>query len=177
MFSGPGAFHRLAGELLAAARDGLAAGPYGAPGRACVVPGAIAWDDCECHGGQLAVSVTRYWRTANFPVELGGEPGGQTPCDAAFLAADLLVQVIRCAPGPQEDGSPPPCEELDAAAAQATDDAYRVRVAVRCRLASLEDAGEIVAWVTGAQPALGPEGGCVGSQLGAAAALPDPCCD
>lgn len=176
MLSGPDAFHRLAGELLDAAHQGLQASPGGAPGRACVVPGAIAWDDCECWGGQLAVAVVRWWRTASFPVELGGEPGGQTPCDAAFLAADLLVQVIRCAPLPQEDGSPPTCEELEASAAQAAADAYHVRVAVRCRLAELEDAGEIVAWVTGAQPAVGPEGGCVGSQLAAAAAVADPCC-
>jgi hypothetical protein len=178
LLQGPDAFHEIAAELLAAAAVELDNSPGGRPGRVCVVPGAIAWDDCECAGGQLAVAVLRLYRTAQFPLDLGGGPGttgSSAPCDAALLAAELLVQVIRCAPLPDEQGTPPTCEALDRSARQVHADAWHVRLGVGCRLRDLHDADQIMDYTLGTQPIVGPEGGCVGSQLAVIVAIPDAC--
>jgi hypothetical protein len=168
MLSGPDAFHTIAGELLQAALAELTP----PPARACVVPGAIAWDDCSCEGGQLAVSVGRHYRTASFPTET--TTGG--PCAAAFLAAPLLVQIIRCAPTPAEGELAPSCEALAASAAQVTADAWRVRRGVHCHLSGLLEAEQIEDYAVGGQPILGPAGACVGSELTVVVAIPDVCC-
>jgi hypothetical protein len=172
MLAGPGAFHQIAGELLTAAAAALDSSPGGRPGRACVVPGAIAWDDCTCEGGQLAVSVGRYYRSAAFPTE----GAGPEPCAVAFLAATILVQVIRCAPQPEGQATAPSCEALEAAAAQVSADAWLVREGVHCRLQELDDDEELEAYQLGGQPVVGPSGGCVGSELVVVVALGDVCC-
>jgi hypothetical protein len=50
----------------------LIEGQPGCPSRACVVPGAVAWDGCDgaCDMGscgQLSVSIARIYAATNFP--------------------------------------------------------------------------------------------------------------
>jgi hypothetical protein len=172
MLEGPGALHQVALELLDAAAVALDRSPGGRPGRACVVPGAIAWDDCTCEGGQLAVALTRTYRSAAFPTE----GAGPEPCAAGFLAAAFVVQVIRCAPQPEGQATAPSCEALAASAAVVTTDAWLVRQGVHCRLVELDEAEEVEAYQLAGQPVLGPAGGCVGCELAVVVALPDVCC-
>lgn len=171
MFQGASGFHQVALELRDAAAAALDSSPGGRPGRVAVVPGAIAWDDCDCAGGQLAVSVGRSYRTTSFPTETAAA----APCGGLLVSA-LLVQIIRCAPQPPEGELVPEVAELEATAEVVTADAYLVRQGVTCRLAGLDDAGQVADYLVGAEPVLGPEGGCVGSELVALVALPDICC-
>jgi hypothetical protein len=156
-WAGPDAFHLVAQAVL----DGVLARLQPPPGRACVVPGAIAWDACDCDG-MVAVSVTRTFLSSSFPAEAAAI---STPCDAADLAADLQVQVLRCAPTPDEEGTPPGCEQLTAAALQVVTDAWQARLGAYCTLRDLRVAKRIEAFRVASQPVLGPEGGCCGSQL------------
>ena len=173
---GPDGLYEITAELAASAQADLTAAG-GRYDRACPVPGAIAVDACEC--GLLAVSVTRTYLTSDFPTEqgaggaAGAAPAG--PCAAAFLAADLTVQAMRCAPGPDSQGEPPSCPALAAAAREVTSDAWHVRRAVTCRLQDLLDGGQLIDYQVGAQSFMGPEGGCVGSALAVTVAVDNPC--
>jgi hypothetical protein len=166
-------------DLAAALRDCVAdtleaSATAGLPERVCVVPGAIAWDDCQC--GQLAVTVTRLYPSNRFPQELSGQ-GSDVPsrCGAALLGVDLTVQVVRCAPSPTDADPAVACAALEATAQMVLDDAYWTRVGVVCCLRDLEDETTITDWLVRAQTPAGPQGGCVGSDLAVTVAVPYDC--
>lgn len=158
MLRGPDAFHQVAAAL----RDGVTAQLDPVPDRAGVVPGAIAWDACDC--GQFAVALTATWVSNSPPAELPGDRG-EEPCGAAFLGATYAIQVARCAPTIDDAGNPPPVEAEEEAAELLAADAYAVRMGVRCALGPLRRAQEIAGWLSGALSVQGPEGGCVGVEL------------
>lgn len=176
--SGPLAFHTVAQSLVDAVLARLvieAETGAPAPTTACVVPGSIAWDSCAC--GQLAVSVTRTYPSASFPNEATGvdlASGG--PCGAPLLLADLLVQVVRCAPSPDAQGRGPSCAELDASAQAVLADAYHARMGAFCKLKDMEDTGEITDYLVRGQTWIGPSGGCTGSELVVTVAVKAQCC-
>lgn len=163
--------HAVATEVLLAARAQLAV-PVG---RACIVPGAqVAWDDC-C-AGQLTVAVIRTYLSDNFPAEYSAAPQVlASPCGPPWLVAELAVQAIRCTPTVDDQGQPPSCQALDASAAGLLADAWQVRQGVTCRLAELFADDQLVDYRVSAQMTLGPEGGCVGSQLGLLVCLDNTC--
>lgn len=153
--TGPTAFYTVASRLLVALRTALE--PVD---RACVVNGAIAWDECDC--GLLAVGLGQQYLTEAFPAPIADTNAG---CRGGLLAADLVVQIIRCAPNPPEGQLAPSCAALDASAREVLADAWQVLDTVPCTLEEMKDALEIVDYLPRAQPFRGSQGGCVGSEL------------
>lgn len=160
-------FDTVVAGLLDAAAAALAATAAGPVARACDVPGDIAADGCDC--GLLAVTVERIYPSATFPDPAGADV---TPGCVPYLAADLTVTVLRCAPGPDMAGAGPGCVALDAAAAAWLLDAAAIRQALRCTLAALTATGVLAAWTIRAQTPNGPAGGCVGWDTRLTVAVP-----
>jgi len=132
------------------------------PTRTYVTTGEIVWDDCCADGGQLVVSIKRTFNTDTFPATVA------TPlvCQNWEAAADLEVQIVRCAPTYNDDGEPPTTEQLNESALLVINDAAAVRRGVTCCLLSMLDAGvEITDAIVNEQSFVGPQGGCVGSSL------------
>lgn len=138
------------------------------PDRHSVVPGAIAWDECDC--GLLAVSVARIFLTETFPDELSRRIGNA--CDAPYEVGEFVMQIVRCAPNPDDLGNAPTTAELDASAQEVLRDAYEMLHAVSVKLCQMNAAREISDFMVRPLTAQGPSGGCVGNELRAYVALP-----
>jgi hypothetical protein len=145
-------------------------------GRACVVWGEIAWDDCEC--GQLVVAVNRQFPSNEFPFDAGsgvgtgvGAVSQQSRCGSPLWLIEYTVSVLRCAPIQDDAGNPPTCEALDEHARVSSIDSWAVRTGVACCLQSLakdlqeNGATAITDYLIREQPSTGPRGGCGGSDL------------
>lgn len=146
------------GECVRAELAGTAAGE---PGRVCLsVPGAIAWDGCDC--GQLALTVNRIYGSRTFPTE-AQETGDEQTCGLPLAVADVTVSILRCVAGPDDQGNPPTCAQLFADAQKWHADTYAVRHAAACCLRDMVENKTIVEWRMGATIAAGPEGLCAGS--------------
>lgn len=169
---GPTGFYDVASLLVTNVAAELVTSLGGAVQRACVVPGEIVWDACNC--GLLAVSVRRWFLTDNFPessTSFGGNTVRSTPCDLPWLVGELNVQVIRCAPIPEGQAISVPCPELDAAAQVLLSDAYVTLTETVATLCELRETNQIIDYVVGGQETLGPAGDCVGSEVVAQVAL------
>lgn len=156
-------------------------GQPGCPCRTCVVPGTPAWDSCEdpCGaddgpGGQLTVSLARIYPSsdAGFPAENSPVQGVRGCMPPAVTAVELVVTLLRCAPGPTEDGCPPSCEELADAARVLHIDAATVHNAMLCCLPGTSNRRRGQRFVIGPQRTIGPQGGCVGIEQVVTVALP-----
>ena len=154
----------------------LAATDAGAPERVCLlVPGAIAWDKCDC--GQLAATITKFYWSSAWPNQATNpDPRGQ--CEVPYLVADVRISILRCAPQGLVRGEPPTCDQLLAAARVWDDDAQAVRNGVGCCLTAMKrNDPELFEFALREQTSVGPQGACVGSELnlsiGIASAL---CC-
>ncbi len=137
------------------------------PDRSSVVPGAIAWDACDC--GLLAVSVARVYLSDNFPNPLTVRIGA---CDAAWEVAEVVVQLIRCAPNPDSQTLVPTVAELDASAQEILTDAFELLRAVSVKLCGMKADREIIDFFLNPLTAQGPSGGCVGNEVRFLVALP-----
>lgn len=168
--------------LDAAVEDGVE-GALGCPCRACVIPGAVAWDGCDalegCGGGpgapgQLTVSVARIYPAGDrFPAMDTTVQGVRGCVPPQLTAAELVITLLRCAPVMGEDGCPPSCEELAEAARAVHVDAATVYSALWCCLPSLgPNPRRPRRFVVGAQQIIGPQGGCVGLEQRVTVALP-----
>jgi hypothetical protein len=162
-FTGAAAFHTMLAELINVVSDALAATDAGRPDRTCVVPGQIAWDDCEC--GQLATTIVQWFFSDTFPGDTTPSTAVQTPCRAAWVVAECTMSILRCAPQPVGDDLAPTCAKLSAAALTQAIDAHVVRRTVACTLAEWADEYRLVEYTIGAQTSVGPEGMCVGSEI------------
>ncbi|MFJ1695655.1 hypothetical protein ACIOHC_10970 [Streptomyces sp. NPDC088252] len=145
--------------------------------RACVVPGQAAWDSCAdpCTGdagGQLSVNVARIYPSTVFPAEDREVRGVRHCAPPATTAVELVITLLRCAPGPDVNGCPPACEELAAAARVLHVDAVTVYNALLCCLPGTSARRRGRKFVLGAQRTIGPEGGCVGIEQRVTVALP-----
>lgn len=169
LISGVLRWYTVAEALRAAAYTAMAGSPVGPPDRSCVVPGAIAWDECDC--GLLAVSVARTHYSDGFPVEQT-EKVGAGSCRPAWDVAEIVIQAIRCAPSPQGQDLFVSCAALDASAREVATDAAVVKSAVSLKLCQMEDGNQIIDYLVQAQTVQGPQGGCVGSELRVLVALP-----
>lgn len=141
--------------------EGMASTVAGAPGRSCIVPGEIVWDDCTC--GMLAVS----WRVIGsgtaFPI-INAETS-QTNCEDRVVTVQIIVASLRCASSPSDSGQMPTCAELNADAFQMLSDSVAVRDMVTCCVRDLSSTYAIVDYAIGQTLPAGPEGACVGSTL------------
>ncbi|MDX2813445.1 hypothetical protein PV410_12910 [Streptomyces sp. PA03-5A] len=181
----PLAVHDLAESVLAcvcAALEATAAeidGQPGCPCRACVVPGAAAWDSCDdpCGqeqgaGGQLTVNVARIYPSTTFPTEDRDVRGIRGCTPPPITAVDLVITLLRCAPGPDEGGCPPTCEDLAATARILHVDQVSVYNALLCCLPGTDPTRRRGRkYVLGPSRTVGPEGGCVGIEQRVTVAL------
>lgn len=163
MLTGTDVFHVIALRL----QDVITAALSTPVESAGVTPGAIAWDKCDC--GMLRLSVQRTFFYESFPSELGAVING---CEVAQFAADIVIQIIRCAPSPGEQGEPPSTAALAASAQQVSIDAYEAMTAVLCELQDMASADEIDGYLVRSSTSQGPSGGCVGSQFTATVGVP-----
>lgn len=139
------------------------------PGRSGVVPGMVAWDDC-C-SGTLATTWALIFGSDVFPQEQSYVTGN---CDTAWEVAEIVIQLIRCAPTPS--GSPnqlaPSVASLASAARQMAIDVTQSRRAAARLLCTMKDDDDIVDFKVNRHSSLGPEGGCVGIELRMYVGLP-----
>lgn len=171
-YRGPAGFYEVANVLVTNVAAVLADSAGGAVERACVVPGDIAWDGCNC--GLLAVSVRGWSLTDDFPessAAFGANSVRTTPCDLPWLVGELRIQVIRCAPMPNGNALSVPCPELDEAARILISDAYVTLTEVVSTLCELRESDQIIDYVLGSQETVGPAGDCVGTELTAQVGL------
>lgn len=164
MITGPLKWYTVAAALEQAVYDELTT----KPDRHSVVPGAIAWDECDC--GLLAVSLAQVFLTETFPDQLARRVGNA--CDAPWEVAEIVIQVVRCAPNPDDIGSPPTTADLDASAQEVLRDAYEMMRAVSITLCEMNRDRDISDFMLRPLTAQGPSGGCVGNELRAYVSLP-----
>lgn len=139
------------------------------PCRYGVVPGAIAWDECEC--GALYVTVVRTFYSELFPELL--EAPFAVGCDASQEVAEIMIQVLRCAPSPDAPAElAPGADPLDDTARQIAQDAFTTRAAVELELCKMKGDNDVLDFIQLEQTAVGPEGGCVGTEFHVMVALP-----
>jgi hypothetical protein len=155
---------RLTQELLDCVCASLEKTSCGCPCRAFVASGTVAWDSC-CDGGQLWVGVDRIYAYGTFPA-----PAGIVTCSPP-LATDIVIGVLRCAPTINDQGEAPSAAALSASSAQVYEDAYAVTNGVLC---CLTPTARQRPFVMGNQRPIGPQGGCVGTELRLTVALVDP---
>jgi hypothetical protein len=163
LITGPLKWYTVAETVRLAIDAEIAANP---PDRSSVVPGAIAWDACDC--GLLALSVARIYLSDNFPLPLTTA----TACKAAWDVAEIVVQLIRCAPNPDDQTLVPTIADLDASAQEILTDAYGLLKAVSVKLCEMKADREIIDFFLNPLTAQGPSGGCVGNELRFLVALP-----
>jgi len=153
-----GTFQAALQVILDSVNTTLSATPTGWPtgARNYVVPGALAWDECEC--GLLAIEWLSAPYTGVFPNPRQTLSDGCKP----LLALQTKLTVLRCAPNPGPHGEAPSSDALIAAAATNLDDLEAVLrgVSIGCR--ALLDNNVILEFAMDAPNPAGPEGGCVG---------------
>lgn len=156
MITGPTKWNQVAVLV----RDAAYAGLTTKPARSSVVPGAIAWDECDC--GVLAVSLNQV-----FPSDLFPQPyiDRTNPCGAAWQVGEFVVQIIRCAPSPDGQSLAPTVAELETVALLVQTDTSELLTAVQGLLCTLYGDGSIVDFLVNPVTAQGPAGGCVGNEL------------
>ena len=153
-----GTFTLALEAVLASVLGKLSVTPTGWPttARNYIVPGQLAWDNCEC--GLLAIE----WQTANytgvFPTPRQALADGCKP----YLALQILVTALRCAPNPSVTGEPPTPEALGAAAIVQLDDLEAMLTGTAEAVSTLETNNVILQYALGPVNPAGPEGGCVG---------------
>lgn len=187
----PFALHEVAEAVLGcvcAQLDQMAAAVEDYPGcpcRACVVPGTPAWDSCEdpCGGGevggQLTVHTARTYMTSDFPTaerDAARVLGDRSCVPPAWTAVELVVTLLRCAPGPDEGGCPPSCDDLAASARILHLDMAAVHNALLCCFPTTGTRRRGPRYVIGQQRTVGPEGLCVGVEQRLTVALPSCAC-
>ncbi len=143
------------------AHDGMTSTPAGAPGRSCVVPGEIVWDDCTC--GMLALSWRVMGTGSTFPVIDAENP--QSNCSPRYMMVNMTIASLRCASSPDTNGNMPTCADLEDDAFQMLSDSIAVRDMVTCCVRDLRDTFAIAEFAIGQTLPAGPEGACVGSTL------------
>ncbi|MFF5968280.1 hypothetical protein ACFY64_32060 [Streptomyces collinus] len=153
----------------------------GCPCRSCIVPGTPAWDRCgdDCSGstppGQLTVNYVSMISTSNFPQETRDVLGSRN-CLPIRPAAEFLITLLRCAPGPDQDGCPPTCEELEQSARILAVDAASIWNALQCCFPGTSTARRGQTFVMGQQRVVGPDGECVGIEQRVTVSLPSCAC-
>jgi hypothetical protein len=153
-----GTFTLALEAILASVHGKLSVTPTGWPSNArrYIVPGQLAWDSCEC--GLLAIEWQNVSYTGAFPNPRQALADGCRP----YLALQLLVTVLRCAPNPGPHGEPPSPEDINAAAIINLDDMEAVLSGTSQAVSALENSNIILQYaLAGVNPA-GPNGGCVG---------------
>lgn len=136
----------------------------GCPCRVCVVAGTPAWDDC-CEG-QLTANIDNIFFHDNFP-----QRTSQAQVCASFLAGEIVITLLRCAPTVKDDGSAPSCPELSESARKILQDMY---ISLKALVCCLSEARRHRKYVITDARTVGPEGGCVGFTIRVTVEMHDP---
>lgn len=163
MLSGSGAFYTILQTVKAALIPAFVNSDGGSLNRVAIVPGAIAWDECDTCG-LLALATVRTYLSDEFPIETA-QPVTVSNAQGALLCADMAVQAIRCAPTPQGNELSPSVLALEKSAQAVNSDAYTVMCTVLATLDTMSVQDDIVSYVIRPLNYVGPEGACVGSEL------------
>lgn len=150
--------------LPAAVNTALAATPAGQVNRVVFSPGAeLAWDECDC--GQLALVINRRYPSRTFPQDSSDNVLGE--CDDIGWVIDCKLSIVRCTPGPDDNGDPPTPAAMLAAWQTQESDAYTIRNVVRCYLQAIVTSTPrlIANFIVNDQPSVGPLGNCAGTEL------------
>lgn len=156
MIMGPLKWYTVASILEQAVYAGLSV----KPSRHSVVPGAIAWDECDC--GMLAVSLNQIYLSEIFPNPVAQRVGA---CDAPYEVGEFVIQIVRCAPNPEGDDFAPSTADLDASAQEVLQDAYELLKSASQKLCQMNADRDISDFLLRPLTAQGPLGGCVGNEL------------
>lgn len=140
--------------------DDLVDNGYPVDRNCLLVPGAIAWDNCDC--GQLAQTITTVTPSSNFPN--AAADNAEMPCGPNQVIVNVTLSLVRCVTGPSDNGDPPRCVDLLGDALQIERDRFLTRRALRCYLKSLFDTYLITGFTLPASTTVGPEGMCAGIQ-------------
>lgn len=153
-----GTFTLALQAILTSVRTQLHATPTGWPdgAREYIVPGQLAWDECEC--GLLAIEWQSALYTSVFPNVRQAMADGCKP----MLVLQTQVTVLRCAPSPGTRGEAPSPSQLSAAAETNLDDLEAVLRGTSQAVQILEDGNVILQYALSSVGPAGPEGGCVG---------------
>lgn len=153
-----GTFQTAILSVQSAVLGALTATPTGwdAKSRNEIVPGELAWDECEC--GLFAIQWQSISYTQAFPNPTQRLSDGCRP----FVALALQLTVLRCAPNPGTHGEAPSADALTAATWVQLDDAEALLTGTSAAGKVLDDANQILQYALAAVTPLGPQGGCVG---------------
>lgn len=175
----PFAAYDIGVKIKACVLERLAMTTDGVPDRACVVAGEIAWDNCEC--GQLTVAMNTNFEAVSTNVARSAtETPGRRSCGPPLFVINYTVTILRCAPT-GTNTAPPTCDELEAYARGASEDAWAVRAGVICCLDEaisqrLPNGTKLYRdFVIGTQTWVGPQGACGGSALPVAVTIDNGC--
>jgi hypothetical protein len=175
----PFAVYDIAQHIKTCVLEWLATTTDGLPDRACVIWGELAWDGCEC--GQLTVAIANQFESTGTAIARSAtETPGRRECGPPTYTANYTVTILRCAPT-GTNTAPPTCDELEAFARGATEDAWAVRAGVICCLSEaiktrLPNGSKMyVDFVVGAQIPVGPQGACGGSSLAVSVTIDNGC--
>lgn len=163
MLAGQDAFFTVLSRVRDDVALALANTPGGKPARVAVMPGMIAWDDCDTCG-LLALSLLRTYLSDEFPIE-SAAPASVANTQGALLCADMTLQIIRCAPTPQGAELAPEIDALENTARIINADAYATLCTTLTTLGSLAQSDDILDYLVRPQNMVGPDGACVGSEF------------
>lgn len=135
-------------------------------GRVCMNPYSVPTRD-DCCDGQLQGTIERWFPSSEFPLEDFTVP----PCNAGYLAADVVVSVLSCFIGMEDHGDARSCEALDEAHDVMVKEAQAVWKGITCCLLNTD-----IEWIFRSQiPIDNQQGGCMGSDLAFTIGIPMGC--
>ncbi len=114
-----GDLYAAAVELLEATEVALAANPVD---RVFVSPALPALDCCP----QLTVHVGGASEGDTAPLQPPLQPGHRTYAGDLVNVVQLTITIVRCTPGPDNSGNPPPAAEIQASAQESIDDLWAI---------------------------------------------------
>lgn len=160
----PLAFYNLVTQVGQCAVDRIAElTPTPELSRVCLlVPGDIAWDDCQC--GSFTQTAGP-WLWSNNGRVTTGYIGDANNCGPHYLGIEVTAEVLRCVAQPVGDALAPTCEALLLDRQQLDTDAAAIRNGIICCLQTLLADEGIESFEIMSHTPIGPQGGCVGSQV------------
>lgn len=130
----------------------------GCPCRAFATVGTPVWDiEACCSDGQLAVYAKDIYPFSNFPSR-----GTAAEICSPPLATNITVQLLRCWPTMDEDGTSPTGPQIQAASNALYRDLYLLTWGLLC---CLKTAGRRRKFSLSGSRIAGPQGGCAGVEV------------
>lgn len=163
--------YNVAAQLLECARAELATTDAGEPALVSVVDGLPAHDNCCDGGGQLYAYVETIAPMTSF----GAVDPAPIKCAVGSLGITVVVGVVRCAPGLDDNGNPPAASVIDASAREKLADMLALFTSVTCCLAAWNSDPDGWEGQVLSHRSIPPLGMCAGSEMRVLVTVDDPC--